>query len=83
MELLKEILTLIGGLVVIITLCTAIIELIKIWIWKRKLNWDNSLRIARLLLEKIETNNWKPQIVLGLGRSGGIWGGLFIYRKKV
>src|SRR5579864_334792 len=43
--------------------------------WNRRLSWDDSLRIAEKLLAQIEQSGWVPEIVVGLGRSGGIWGG--------
>ena len=45
------------------------------WRWERSLNWDDVLGVAERLLVEIETSGWKPDIVIGLGRSGGIWGG--------
>ena len=44
-------------------------------VWKKKLTWDDALRTARTLLEQISGAGWKPDLVIGIGRSGGIWGG--------
>lgn len=52
-----------------------VIEVYRKWLWARKITWDDTLHTAKELLEIIEKSNWKPTIVLGLGRSGGIWGG--------
>lgn len=37
--------------------------------------WDDALRIADRLLDTIDRKGFKPDLVIGLGRSGGIWGG--------
>jgi hypoxanthine phosphoribosyltransferase len=45
-------------------------------VFKRSIsNWDYSFIVANNLLQKIEKSNFKPDLVIGLGRSGGIWGG--------
>lgn len=42
--------------------------------WAKQPTWDDSLRVAEKLLNMIEAGTWKPDVVVGLGRSGGIWG---------
>jgi len=37
--------------------------------------WADALVTAEKVLVKIEGCDWKPNLVLGLGRSGAIWGG--------
>lgn len=37
--------------------------------------WDDVLRVAEKLLIRIEESPFTPDAVIGLGRSGGIWGG--------
>lgn len=60
----------------IATILAAIIgQGIRIRLWKRKLTWDDALRTAQELLTQIQGSDWQPEIVLGIGRSGGIWGG--------
>ena len=41
---------------------------------RRQPTWDDALRVAEKLLNTIE-GSFMPDLVLGLGRSGGIWGG--------
>lgn len=41
-----------------------------------KLTWQDALETANDLLEKIK-KEFQPNIVIGIGRSGGIWGGWF------
>ena len=43
--------------------------------WMHSLNWSDAIGVAQRLLAKIERGGWKPDIVIGLGRSGGLWGG--------
>lgn len=38
-------------------------------------SWDYSFKVAEKLLKDIETSGKKFDVVVGLGRSGGIWGG--------
>ncbi|HSR93038.1 MAG TPA: hypothetical protein VLK88_17160 [Gemmatimonadales bacterium] len=38
-------------------------------------DWADALLIAETVLAKIEASGWRPDLVLGLGRSGAIWGG--------
>ncbi len=37
--------------------------------------WRDALKRARKVLEDIKQSNWEPTLVIGIGRSGGIWGG--------
>lgn len=37
--------------------------------------WSDALRKASKVLEDINQENWEPTVVIGIGRSGGIWGG--------
>ncbi len=37
--------------------------------------WKDAFRMARKVLEDIEQSNWEPTLVIGIGRSGCIWGG--------
>ncbi|MCK4341262.1 MAG: hypothetical protein KAY37_06005 [Phycisphaerae bacterium] len=50
-----------------------------VWLERRRLarepTWDDALRVAEKLLVAVEAADFKPQVVIGLGRSGGIWGG--------
>lgn len=45
------------------------------YMWRRQITWDDALRVAETLLKQIEGGTWRPEVVLGVGRSGGIWGG--------
>jgi len=40
-------------------------------------DWSNALLMAEKVLVQIEGGDWKPDLILGLGRSGAIWGGWF------
>ena len=73
--LFENFLTFVGGLASIISVCFAASEAYKAWKRRRRLTWDGSLRAGKNILEKIETDGWKPAVVVGIGRSGGIWGG--------
>ena len=53
----------------------ALIQAYLIYHWKRRITWDDALRVADRLLAQIEADSWKPDLVVGIGRSGGIWGG--------
>lgn len=41
----------------------------------RGVTWRKALRDAERVLTKIEGQHWRPDAVIGLGRSGAIWGG--------
>lgn len=56
-------------------LALGIAELVLRRRWARQPTWDDALRAAEKLLNTIEAGTWKPDVVVGLGRSGGIWGG--------
>ena len=71
----KEFLTVIGGLASIAGVVVVIVQAYKAWKWSRSLTWDDSLRAGENILKMIETGDWKPVLVVGIGRSGGIWGG--------
>lgn len=45
------------------------------WYGRRQVTWRDALKTAEGVISQIESGDWKPQAVLGLGRSGGIWGG--------
>ena len=40
-------------------------------------SWNDVLLTAEKVLVKIEGSGWKPDLILGLGRSGALWGGWF------
>jgi len=70
-DLLENLLKIVGALATLV----GSIQGVRIAIWKRKLTWDDALRVAEKLLTQIRDSQWDPQVILGLGRSGGIWGG--------
>jgi len=39
------------------------------------ITWTDAFSVAEGLLVKIEASEWKPEFVLGIGRSGAIWAG--------
>jgi hypoxanthine phosphoribosyltransferase len=75
MELTVQIFAIIGALAAVISALIAVLHWAQVYLWKRKLTWDDSLRTAAKVLADIQRDNWLPDIVVGLGRSGGIWGG--------
>ncbi len=38
-------------------------------------SWDDALKVVYKILSQIRREDWRPDLVIGLGRSGGIWGG--------
>lgn len=74
-EFVMEMFTILGGITAALGLATLLLKSYNTWVWKRRFNWDKALRAAENLLEEIERSNWNPQAVVGIGRSGGIWGG--------
>lgn len=41
----------------------------------RGITWRKALREAEKVLVHIESQSWRPEVVVGLGRSGALWGG--------
>jgi len=60
-------LTAIGAVASVITSLLAIMYLLRP-------TWFDAFRRARKVLDQI-MQEWKPDVVIGIGRSGGIWGG--------
>ena len=73
--LIERILAVIGAVASMAAVMASVIRWYRLRLWRRQLTWDDALRVARTLLEKIEGSEWKPAVVIGIGRSGGIWGG--------
>ncbi len=71
----QEILAALGGIAAFLTIVVAGAQVMRYWQWKRKLNWNDALKAAEAVLKDIEESEWSPDMVIGLGRSGGIWGG--------
>ncbi|HZI36809.1 MAG TPA: phosphoribosyltransferase family protein [Acidimicrobiia bacterium] len=67
----KGVLTVIGAVSTLLGFAKSV----QLWVWKRKLTWNDALRTAEKLLADIQKDDWNPDLVIGLGRSGGIWGG--------
>lgn len=70
-ELILQLLGAIGAVVTIIALVWQIIRR------REGPTWRDALRKARKVLDKINQLDWEPSVVIGIGRSGGIWGGWF------
>ena len=70
-----ELLALVGAVASIGGLGLALIQRYRVLSWRKQLTWDDTLRVAEDLLQTIETADWQPDLVIGIGRSGGIWGG--------
>jgi hypoxanthine phosphoribosyltransferase len=73
--LVERLLAIIGALASIVAVGATAVQWYRVRQWKRILTWDDALRAATTLLERVEGSPWKPEIVIGIGRSGGIWGG--------
>jgi hypoxanthine phosphoribosyltransferase len=69
--LIKDILAIIGSIASILSL----IYSLQLYLWRRQLTWNDSLRSAADLLADIQGSGWDADVVVGLGRSGGIWAG--------
>jgi len=74
-SLLIDVLAIIGGLTSIAAFMVAVVQAYRLWKWHRQPSWNEALKTAEKVLEQIEGSAWMPGIVLGIGRSGGIWGG--------
>lgn len=70
-RVIKDILAIFGSIASIFSL----IYSLKFYLWKRQLTWNDSLRTAAELLADIQGSGWDADVVVGLGRSGGIWAG--------
>lgn len=44
-----------------------------------KLSWADALKTAKDIAKKIEDDNYKPSVVIGIGRGGAIYGSLVSY----
>jgi len=77
MVILERILAVLGAVAGIAGCIFAGMQAYKYNLWRRRITWDDALRVADKLLRQIEAeeNGWEPEVVIGLGRSGGIWGG--------
>lgn len=74
-EIISPIFEILGGLVTVVTVIVVLLKFIRTVKWRRMLNWDKALRVAERVLIGIQKSGWKPELVIGIGRSGGIWGG--------
>jgi hypoxanthine phosphoribosyltransferase len=78
-NIILNIFAVLGGIVTVVTIVTAILHWLRLKAWKKQITWDDALRNAKRLLEQIQNyhkeTGWMTDIVIGLGRSGGIWGG--------
>ena len=75
MELTVQIFAILGALAAVVAAAIALFQARELYLWRQELNWDDSLRTAAKLMTDIEQSGWIPEVVVGLGRSGGIWGG--------
>jgi len=74
-DIISPIFEVLGGLVTVITVIVVLVKSIRMVKWRRMLTWDKSLRVAEKVLKDIQESGWNPELVIGIGRSGGIWGG--------
>ncbi len=74
-EYVERILAVFGGVASVTGLYLAVV------VWRERCrlriepSWDDTLRVADTLLDTIQRAQFDPHLVIGLGRSGGIWGG--------
>lgn len=82
--MLKNLFDIVQAIFAVIGFIAAVLGIIQYRIlrqWKRKITWDKALRVARNLWDQIVAgmldtgDEFKPDLVIGLGRSGGLWGG--------
>ncbi len=66
------ILQLLGAIGAVVALIAFALQIIRI---RQGPTWSDALRKARKVLDKINQSDWEPTVVIGIGRSGGIWGG--------
>lgn len=74
-EYVERILAVFGGAASVTGLLLAVV----VWRERRRMrsqpSWDEALRVADTLIDTIQQARFSPHLVIGLGRSGGIWGG--------
>lgn len=70
-DLIRDILAVWGA----ISATISIYQSVRVLRWKQQLTWDDALRTAEKVLTRIRDSGWRPELVIGIGRSGGIWGG--------
>lgn len=74
-EYVERILAVFGGAASVTGLLLAVV----VWRERRRMrsqpSWDEALRVADTLIDTIQQSRFSPHLVIGLGRSGGIWGG--------
>ena len=75
MEAIQDVLAIIGALASIAGVTLTIIYTLQRRRSRRLPTWEDAFAVARKLLGDVESSGWKPDLVIGLGRSGGIWGG--------
>lgn len=69
-DLMEKVFTVLGGLATL----WGIFFGIRAWLTSR-VTWKFALKNAEAMLSKIEGDTWRPDVVVGLGRSGALWGG--------
>lgn len=52
-----------------------LVALLRLWLSRKRPWWYNALRMARRVKVQVQQSGWKPDVILGLGRSGALWGG--------
>jgi hypoxanthine phosphoribosyltransferase len=68
----KLILQLLGAISAMVGITGLVLQIIRL---RQGPTWRDALRKARKVLDRINQSNWDPTVVIGIGRSGGIWGG--------
>jgi probable phosphoglycerate mutase len=68
-DIILKILAAIGALA---SIYAAFLQIIRLYLGP---TWRDALKRAGKVLADIKQSNWEPTLVIGIGRSGGIWGG--------
>jgi len=75
MGVFERVLMIVGAVAGVLGCVFVGVQFYKFYLWKRRVTWDDALQVGDDLLKQLEASTWKPDLVIGLGRSGGIWGG--------
>lgn len=71
-RIVELILQILGGIGTVVALIAFVMQII---ILRKGPTWWDALKRARKILDKINQLHWEPTVVIGIGRSGGIFGG--------
>jgi len=69
-NVLQPVFAVLGAVAAIVTIVTVLSQ-----VFGRRVTWNNARRAAWHVLREVQRYGWRPDMVIGIGRSGGIWGG--------